>query len=417
MAADNEPKEAQQGGFWSKVQWLSSHIVRLVGLTIIRIFYRIRPVNLENLPKEGGVMLLPNHISWGDAFFLTAACPRRVRFVMEGAFMANPVIRAFCSLFNTVPISAGKPREALRIAAEAIKEGNVVCIFPEGQLSRIGTLQELKRGCEIIARLSGCPSVPVWSDGPWGSIFSFERNRFFTKWPRRIPYNMRFAFGEALTPKEISLDVIRERMLDASAATLRDRMDRARWPKDRLRDWANGYQIGQINALPRRTPFAVLTDDPVVSSLGGLDGFAALFRSKASTEENLDHWLGGDKLREHLKSLSSPSQPKQFYDFGDQAASSFDRSGWLHLPCLAIDGIIISMSAPQPPKAHPSSPEQRGRKIGSRGLLLPGFSFREDGEGRTTVIGPAAGPDGIALPAGSRIDEHGFVFLGGDERP
>ena len=410
---EQEPAKRQRAGFRSKTHRLSSQVVRLIGLTIIRIFYRIRTVHPENIPPEGGVMLLPNHLSWGDAFFLTAACPRPVRFVMEGAFMKNPLIRAFCSLFNTVPISAGKPREALRIAAEAIKQGDVVCVYPEGQLSRTGTIQELKRGCEIIARLSGCPSVPVWSDGPWGSILSFERNRFFTKWPHRIPYDMRFAFAEALAPGDISLSVIRERILDASAATLADRVTRSKWPEPKT--WANGYQLGQINALPRRQPFSVLPDDPFVEGLVGLAGFAAIFKSKATTDITA-HWLGGDKLRQHITTSGPPPNESIFFDFSKEALTPIGGSGWIHCPCLAIDGIIISMSFPDPPQGHSGSPHQAGCKPQSRGILLPGFSYRES-DGRIRVIGPALGNEGITLPSGSRIDDNGFVFMGRDEHP
>ncbi|MEM1082959.1 MAG: 1-acyl-sn-glycerol-3-phosphate acyltransferase [Verrucomicrobiota bacterium] len=388
-----------------------TRVVRTLGLAIIHFFYRIRSVQTEHFPKQGGVLLLPNHISWADAFFLTAACPRPVRFVMEGSFMKNPLIRGFCKLFNTVPITTGKPREALKIAADAIRKGDVVCIFPEGQLSRTGTLQELKRGCELIARLAGCPSVAVWSDGPWGSIFSFEGNRYFTKWPHRLPYRMHFAFAPPLAPDEVSLEKIREVLLETSTAALNDRITHSRWPEDRQRDWINGYQLGQINALPRRRSFSILANDPELIRLGALEGFAGLYRAKAEPDSDHEHWLGGDRLREHLETQTEPTGSRYFFDFGDMADEPFSKNGWQHLPCLAIDGIIVSMSAPDPPKAHSSSPKQPGSREGSRGMLLPGFYPRAGKDGTFVIHGPAAGEEGIALPEGSRIDADGFIFL------
>jgi len=392
---------------WFIIRLIPSQFVRVIGLTLIGTFYRIRSIDTSNLPGKGGVLLLPNHITWGDAFFLTAACPRPIRFIMEGAFMKNPIIRGFCKLFNTVPVATDKPREALKIAANAIKEGNVVCIFPEGQLSRTGTLQELKRGLEIIARLAGCPSVPVYADGSWGSILSFERNRFFTKLPHRIPYQMRVAFGKPLPPDEISLDKVRTGLLDASAASLASRLHRAKSTDPQA--WANGYQLGQINALQRRTPFTVLPDDPTPKELMGLPSFASIFKSKA-TSNSTKHWLGGNQLRQKIESGGPPSPPTIFFDFSDQATTSLEVEGWIHCPCLAIDGIIISMSVPDPTQSRPASPHQVGRKPGSHGILLPGFSYKER-DGQIHITGPAAGHTGIPLPKGTRIDEGSFIFL------
>ncbi|MGB6221257.1 MFS transporter [Haloferula sp.] len=392
---------------WFIIRLIPSQFVRVIGLTLIGTFYRIRGVDTDKLPKKGGVLLLPNHISWGDAFFLTAASPRPIRFVMEGAFMANPAIRAFCKLFNTVPISTSKPREALKIAANAIKDGHVVCIFPEGQLSRTGTLQELKRGCEIIARLANCPSVPVYADGSWGSILSFERNRFFTKWPRRIPFRMRVAFGNPLTPEEVSLDRVRQSLLDAAAASLTDRIAHSKTNEPQA--WANGYQLGQINGLQRRKPYTVIADDPCVETLIGLRHFATIFKSKPTTSATIQ-WLGGNKLRKHIAASGPPAEKSVFFDFSDDAPTPLEIEGWLHCPCLAIDGIIIAMSVPDPNQAHPDSPHQSGHKPGSHGLLLPGFSYREEDE-RIHLTGPAAGPEGILLPPSTHIDESGFLFL------
>ena len=91
--------------------------------------------------------------------------------------------------------------------------GEIVCLFPEGQLTRSGTLLRLRRGYEIIARQADGPVVPVWLDQLWGSIFSFQGQRFFTKWPRRIPYPAAVEFGEPLTPNEADIATVREQLL------------------------------------------------------------------------------------------------------------------------------------------------------------------------------------------------------------
>ncbi|MCW1926149.1 MFS transporter [Luteolibacter arcticus] len=381
------------------VRLIPAELVRVVGLAIIRLIYRIRSTG--SFPEKGGVLLLPNHITWADAFFLTAACPRPVRFVMEAGFTGNTAVRIFSQLFDTVPISSSKPREALRASAEALKEGHVVCIFPEGQLTRTGTLQELKRGFEIIARQAGCPLVPTWTDGAWGSIFSFEGNRFFTKFPYRLRYGISVAFAPAMAPDEADLEKIRRGMQQASAIAL---AERASDPAQ-----ANALQLAHVNALQRGTDFGVLDTDPLPDSLTALAIFENLFRairreSPFPDPSSETHWLGGNALREKIES-SKIQHGGVFFDFSDHAKEPLAHSGWVHCPCLAINGVIIAMSMPDPPKAHPGSKDQKGCKPGALGILLPGFWI--DG---TTLRGPAI-PEGLALPDGVTLDEEGFLFL------
>ena len=156
-------------------------------------------VNAERIPAKGGALLLPNHVTFADAFFIAAACPRPVSFVMDEAFMAKRPMRFFVSIFDTVTIRRDQPREAIRITIEALKKGDLVCLFPEGQLTRTGTLNELRRGFELIAKKAGHPLIPMWCDGSWGSIFSFERGRFFRKRPYLNPTGLMLAFGRKST--------------------------------------------------------------------------------------------------------------------------------------------------------------------------------------------------------------------------
>lgn len=378
-----------------------AELVRVIGLSLLRLIYRIRSTGTADFPAKGGVLLLPNHITWADAFFLTAACPRPVRFIMEEGFMGNTAVRVFSQLFDTVPISSTKPREALRTASEALKQGDVVCIFPEGQLTRTGTLQELKRGFELIARQAGSPLVPTWIDGAWGSIFSFEGNRFFTKLPQRLRHGICVAFGPPMSPESATVESIRHGMLEASAMALADRAggDPA---------CANALQLAHVNALQRGDDFGVLSDDPLPNALPGLTMFERLFgavRREApfpdASSEN--HWLGGNALRDKIES-SKIQRGGVFFDFSDRASAPLTHPGWLHCPCLAMDGVIVAMSMPDPPKAHPGSKDQSGRKAGALGILLPGFWV--DGE---MLRGPAV-PHGLPLPEGFRVDEEGFVF-------
>src|SRR2546423_10469297 len=100
-----------------------------------------------------------------------------------------------------MPIDVRHSRSAIRVAAEKLAAGEIVCLFPEGQLTRSGTLLRLRRGYELIAQHANARVVPVWLDRLWGSIFSFQGGKFFTKWPEEIPYRVGGAVGKPPEPK------------------------------------------------------------------------------------------------------------------------------------------------------------------------------------------------------------------------
>src|SRR3954471_18133289 len=156
-----------------------------VGLGLARLIYRVTATGRETLPAEG-FLLLPNHITWVDAIVLQLACPRPIRFVIDDTYYRNKVLHPVLRLAGCIPITSRRAKDAMRGAAERIRAGEIVCLFPEGELSRSGTLLRLRRGYELIARQAEAPVVPVWLDRLWGSIFSFQGGRFLKKWPKRI---------------------------------------------------------------------------------------------------------------------------------------------------------------------------------------------------------------------------------------
>jgi acyl-[acyl-carrier-protein]-phospholipid O-acyltransferase / long-chain-fatty-acid--[acyl-carrier-protein] ligase len=182
------------------------------GLLAARIVYRVTASGQERLP-DSGFLLLPNHISFVDAIVLQLACPRRVRYIVDESFYRNKILHPFLRLAGCIPISSRRAKEAVRLAAEQIRAGDVVCLFPEGQLTRSGTLLRLQRGYELIARQAEAPVVPVWLDQLWGSVFSFKGGRFFRKWPAQIPYLVTVAFGNPLSAESADIATVREELL------------------------------------------------------------------------------------------------------------------------------------------------------------------------------------------------------------
>jgi acyl-[acyl-carrier-protein]-phospholipid O-acyltransferase/long-chain-fatty-acid--[acyl-carrier-protein] ligase len=186
--------------------------LRFFGLGLARLIYRVTTTGREQLP-QGGFLLLPNHITWVDAIVLSLACPRPIRFIIDEGVYRNRFLNPFFHAIGCIPITTRKAKDAMRDAAAMIQAGEIVCLFPEGELSRSGSLLRLRRGYEIIAREANAPVVPVYLDDLWGSIFSFQGGRFFTKWPRSIPYRVTVAFGEPLTADDASIATLREQVL------------------------------------------------------------------------------------------------------------------------------------------------------------------------------------------------------------
>src|SRR5205809_3253296 len=182
------------------------------GRALVRCFYRVTALGINNLP-EGGFLLLPNHISWVDAIVLQLTCPRPIRYIIDEEFYRKPLLHPFLRLVQCIPIDTRHWHSAIRAATEKIAEGEIVCLFPEGQLERTGTLLRLRRGYELIARHVNATVVPVWLDQLWGSIFSFQGGKFFTKFPKRIPYPVTIAFGKPLEANAADIATVREELL------------------------------------------------------------------------------------------------------------------------------------------------------------------------------------------------------------
>ncbi|MEM6600087.1 MAG: MFS transporter [Verrucomicrobiota bacterium] len=177
------------------VQLLPDELIRLIGMGIAALHYRVYPQGHEPFPKEGGVLLLSNHVSYVDSLILSLACPRPVRFLAMDILFKQPVTGRMLRVFGAIPISPRRAKDAIRQAATHLQDGEVVCIFPEGQLTKHGRLMEVKSGFELIARKADQQVVMVHMDGLWGSVCSFERGKLFWKWPRtwRLHIDVRFS--------------------------------------------------------------------------------------------------------------------------------------------------------------------------------------------------------------------------------
>ncbi len=202
--------------------WIVQPFVRLVLTTR----YNLRRIDLDNLPKAGPVLLVSNHISWFDGFFLAAALPRRGTALVNAGMFRLPVIGFLARRSGLIPIPYSGPRAqraAIETARQALDAGKVLGIFPEGQLTRTGLTAPFHRGVELV--LSGrehVPVVPVFLDNVWGSVYSFSGQKFFRKWPKGWRRTIVIAFGPPIRSPLTIFDV-RQAVLAAGVKAFESR--------------------------------------------------------------------------------------------------------------------------------------------------------------------------------------------------
>src|SRR5579862_9119730 len=188
-------------------EWLA----RLILFFATRTVYRVRVLGRDNFPEKTGAMLVCNHMSFVDVALLVAATDRPIRFLMFKGIYDNPVVKPLAKIVKAIPISSEQhPREmlhSLKVASDALRNDEIVCIFAEGQITRTGQLLPFRHGLERIMKGVDVPIIPVNLDGVWGSIFSFERGRFLWKLPRKIPYGVTVSFGKPMPPTSTAADV------------------------------------------------------------------------------------------------------------------------------------------------------------------------------------------------------------------
>ncbi|MCC6931908.1 MAG: MFS transporter [Deltaproteobacteria bacterium] len=173
------------------VNWLLTHLV-----------YRVRIVSEENIPHEGGGLIVCNHVTYTDPSILLASVDRPIRFMIYRPIYNQWYIKPAADIFGCIPLASEEdPKSivrALNTARDAVNNGELVCIFAEGALTRHGHMLPFKKGLEKIMKGVDAPIIPVYIDQMWGSIFSFRDGKIIWKMPKQIPYPITLAFGKHL---------------------------------------------------------------------------------------------------------------------------------------------------------------------------------------------------------------------------
>ena len=190
-------------------------VVRFVVWVLTHTMYRVNHKNLHHLPEKKGALLVCNHVSYMDALLLSAVCPRLIRFVMEEDYANLPPLKRFLNRAGVIPISATNRRSIVRAFGEveqALAEGHIVCIFPEGRLTSDGEMNEFMRGMDLILKRSPVPVIPIALKGMWGSYFSRYKGSACKGLPTRFWSRIEIEAGEPVPAEMASTQVMHEKV-------------------------------------------------------------------------------------------------------------------------------------------------------------------------------------------------------------
>ena len=205
-------------GFAYTVYYLPQSLVKFTLSYLMNLKYKVSVEGMKNIPATGGVLLLGNHISWIDWAIVQLASPRRVRFVMLKSIYERWYLSWFFKLFGSIPIEPGpSSTKALEKVAELLNEGSVVCLFPEGSISRNGHLGEFKHGYRKAANLANddVVIVPFYLRGLWGSQFSRSSAKLKSTSRNTQRRNLMVSFGQSLAI-DTETELLKRRIFDLS---------------------------------------------------------------------------------------------------------------------------------------------------------------------------------------------------------
>jgi len=173
--------------------------------------WKPRYIGLEKIPAQGAAILICNHVSYVDGLLLYAGSPRPIRFLMDGEIYNLPFVHHFMKLARAIPIMPNRESvtKAFDEISEALKAGELVCIFPEGQLTYTGGLSRFRPGIEWVLKRDPVPVVPMAITGLWGSVFSrkFLGTRF-RWWPRHRKLDVRILCGDPIPAGVINVNFL-----------------------------------------------------------------------------------------------------------------------------------------------------------------------------------------------------------------
>ncbi|GLQ98317.1 MFS transporter [Dyella mobilis] len=193
-------------------------LMRFITWILVNTLYRIRVEGMKHLPEEGAALLVCNHVSFMDPLILMASLRRPARFVMYYKIFKIPLLHFVFKTAKAIPIAGQKEDPAVLQRAfedidEALANGELVCIFPEGGLTRDGQLAPFRAGVEKILQRRPVPVVPMALRGLWGSVWSRRDSMLGrARLPRRFRARIELVVDAAAPAAQMDAAVLQDRV-------------------------------------------------------------------------------------------------------------------------------------------------------------------------------------------------------------
>jgi 1-acyl-sn-glycerol-3-phosphate acyltransferase len=192
-------------------------LFRFIAWILSHILYRLRVVGRENIPLDGPVLLVCNHVSFIDWLIIASGSKRPPRFVMYHGFLKTPLLGWIFRDAKVIPIAPAHESEETMAAAfdriaEELEAGELVCIFPEGKITSTGELNVFRTGVEKIVQRTPVPVVPMALKGMWGSFFSRKGGAAMRRPFRRFWSRIELVIGEPIPPDQVTAELLAERV-------------------------------------------------------------------------------------------------------------------------------------------------------------------------------------------------------------
>lgn len=201
--------------------FMPQFLLRLIMRILRRVIYRLRIYNAERIPEEGPALLVCNRASFVDIFFISACTSRPIRFMMHESYYDVPLLKYLYKSVGFIRVSP-RPKQLKKLFAETadlLRAGELVCIFPEGDITRNGTMSAFSDGfSQMMPQDIEVPLIPLRIGMTWGSIFSCYYGKFSLRWPNELPHPASVTVGEWL-PGNISGYELRIKLSELAAET------------------------------------------------------------------------------------------------------------------------------------------------------------------------------------------------------
>ena len=192
--------------------------LRILVFMGMRLCYKLRISGRGYIPEDGAAVVVCNHVSYTDALILAAASPRPLRFVMYAPIYELPLVKQICRVVGAIPITTARNspaamRRTFQQIKKALDAGEVVMIFPEGQLTRNGEVGFFQRGIERIVQETPVPVIPAALSGLWGGWGTHKDTPPFSGLPKKVHARVRIMFGEPIPPERATRELLYQRVV------------------------------------------------------------------------------------------------------------------------------------------------------------------------------------------------------------